>query len=193
VTDKGLFRRRALSARRSLDTRLRARASAVIQRQCLQYVTNLGVNHVLLYRALADEVDTTWLFSRLRQAIYAPVTRGSGHMQWRHVSPDTRWKKGAHGVQEPEDGTLWTQETGASLLICPMAGFDRQGNRLGLGLGCFDRWLAENGHHLLRIIGLAFACQEIPHIPRDAHDFPMDTIITETEIIECRISSASSP
>ncbi len=193
MTDKHTLRQRALSARRSLDEAQRARASAAIQHRCLEYIACLGgIDHILLYRALSDEVDTTHLFSQLHQTTYAPVTRGSGHMQWRRVTPDTQWEKGAHGVQEPSDGAFWTPQSGTSLLICPIVGFDRQGNRLGLGLGCFDRWLAEHARYLQRVIGLAFACQEVPHIPCDTHDFPMHAIITEMETIECRTSSTSS-
>lgn len=187
MTDKQQLRQHALGARRGLDRARRASASMAVQQRCLQYVAGLGhVDDVLLYRALPDEVDTTLLFARLPANTYAPVTRKGGSMQWLSVGPQTEWRKGAHGVHEPLDGRPWIPGHGRSLLVCPMAGFDRQGNRLGLGLGCFDRWLAGSARHLHRIIGLAFACQEVPGIPCDAHDIPMHVIITETETLKCR-------
>ncbi|PJC70988.1 MAG: 5-formyltetrahydrofolate cyclo-ligase, partial [Zetaproteobacteria bacterium CG_4_8_14_3_um_filter_59_5] len=71
-------------------------------------------------------------------------------------------------------------------LLCPLVGFDRCGNRLGMGKGCFDRWLDGMKNHILLGVGLAFACQECPRIPAEAHDMPLDIIITEGETIACR-------
>jgi len=187
MTNKQLLRKRTMVARRSLTPAQRADASLTIQERLLEHLaSHSAIINVLLYRALADEVDTGHLFSKLSQTAYAPVTHTSGSMQWHRVMPETQWRKGNYGVEEPEGGNLWAPSCDASVLVCPMAGFDRQGNRLGLGLGCFDRWLASFAGHLHDVIGLAFACQEISHIPYDRHDVPMQTIITEAEIIQCR-------
>jgi len=71
------------------------------------------------------------------------------------------------------------------VLLCPLTAFDRQGNRLGMGKGCFDYWLSKHRHGLDQVIGLAFSGQEVAHIPAEAHDAPLDYIITEKEVIEC--------
>lgn len=66
------------------------------------------------------------------------------------------------------------------ILIVPLAGFDRQGNRIGYGGGYYDRTL-----QLLRetvpvtAIGLAFAVQELPEIPAEPFDQPLDVIVTD--------------
>ena len=60
----------------------------------------------------------------------------------------------------------------------PLLGFDRYGTRLGYGGGYYDRTLA----HLQkrpRLVGFAFARQEIDRIPRQPHDVPLDAIVTE--------------
>lgn len=187
ITNKQALRERALAARRSLSAKQRTDASLAIQDRLIGHLASHdAITNILLYRALADEVDTSRLFLQLGQTMYAPITHVSGSMQWHKVTTDTQWKKGNYGVNEPEGGCPWTPVSGTSVLICPMAGFDRQGNRLGLGLGCFDRWLANFGCHLHSIAGLAFGCQEVSHIPCDKHDVPMHAIITETEIIQCR-------
>jgi 5-formyltetrahydrofolate cyclo-ligase len=72
------------------------------------------------------------------------------------------------------------------VLLVPMLAFDRKGYRLGYGGGFYDRTLA-----LLRqeksvtAIGVAFAGQEVDSVPRDAHDQPLDFIMTEKEVITC--------
>jgi len=144
-----------------------------------------GVLNILLYRSLADEVDTHALFQQISQTIFSPVTHISGHMKWQEIRPETVWQKGDFGVDEPETGRLWTPDFGPTMLICPMAGFDRQGNRLGMGRGCFDRWLEHSANHMHSIAGLAFSCQEVVEIPSDAHDISMQIIFTESEAIQC--------
>lgn len=67
-----------------------------------------------------------------------------------------------------------------AVLIVPLVGFDRRGNRLGYGGGYYDRTLQslrESGS--VTAIGLAFAAQELPEIPADPFDQPLDLIVTE--------------
>jgi len=89
-------------------------------------------------------------------------------------------------VLEPQSTQLWQPAAGESVLVAPLVGFDRAGSRLGMGLGCFDRWLADQRAHMGALIGLAFSCQEVEAIAHDAHDIPLDWIITEKESIACR-------
>lgn len=71
-----------------------------------------------------------------------------------------------------------------SVLIVPLAGFDRSGNRIGYGGGYYDRTL-----ELLRksgqtsAVGLAFAVQELPDIPAEPFDQPLDMIVTDLGMI----------
>jgi len=145
---------------------------------------------LLTYRSLSDEVDTSRFFDLPGKLggrkIYAPLTQQAGHLQWRSIGPETRWQPGCFGIMEPEAGMLWSPIENPAVLACPLVGFDRCGNRLGLGKGCFDRWLGEVKSHILLSIGLAFSCQECPPIEVEAHDIPLDIIITEGEIITCR-------
>lgn len=67
------------------------------------------------------------------------------------------------------------------LVIAPLIAFDGQGYRLGQGGGYYDRTLAAlRAGGRLFAIGLAYAGQEVDRIPRDAHDQPLDAILTES-------------
>ena len=189
---KNEFRIQALARRRALTGSERKRYSDEILRKLRAYLNaDPELRHAprLIYRARNDEADTRALFEAetLRHhKTYAPCTQTSGDMHWRRIIPETRWQSGAFGIQEPVGGEAWEASREAAVLICPLVGFDRNGNRIGLGKGCFDRWLAGHRRHILRIIGLAFACQECPPIACEAHDVALDTVITEEEIISCR-------
>jgi 5-formyltetrahydrofolate cyclo-ligase len=91
---------------------------------------------------------------------------------------------GSFGLQEP------VERIPASLnildaVIVPLVAFDRHGARLGYGMGFYDAFLHELPRSVERI-GLAFSIQEMNHIPVFPHDEPLDTIVTEQEIIHVR-------
>lgn len=64
-------------------------------------------------------------------------------------------------------------------IIVPGVAFDRNGNRLGLGGGYYDRFL--NQVERAKRIALAFDFQIVDEVPNEPHDEKVDLIITETE------------
>jgi 5-formyltetrahydrofolate cyclo-ligase len=64
------------------------------------------------------------------------------------------------------------------LIITPLLAFDRDGGRLGQGGGYYDRTFAACPH-ILRV-GLAYAGQEAPSLPMEAHDQRLHGVLTET-------------
>ncbi|MBN2021926.1 MAG: 5-formyltetrahydrofolate cyclo-ligase [Pirellulales bacterium] len=67
------------------------------------------------------------------------------------------------------------------LVVVPVVAFDARGNRLGHGAGYYDRFLRQVRHDAPKI-AMAFACQMFAEIPADAHDVPVDRIVTETDV-----------
>lgn len=65
------------------------------------------------------------------------------------------------------------------LTVVPLIAFDQDGYRLGYGGGYYDRLLAVTP---TPAVGVAFAMQEAANLPRDAHDVPLDWIVTEDAI-----------
>jgi len=184
--EKPRIREQLLARRRGLSTDERERFSAAIQRNLCEELDRHGIRHVLIYRGMNDEVDTGMVLEAdAGKNIYAPHTPHAEHMEWRRITPDSTWARGPFGVMEPQSGEPWTPSERPAALICPMAGFDRKGNRLGLGLGCFDRWLGAHRADIDLLVGLAFSCQEWPALPTEAHDIPLQLILTEREVIVC--------
>ncbi|MEJ1158112.1 5-formyltetrahydrofolate cyclo-ligase [Prosthecomicrobium sp. N25] len=74
-----------------------------------------------------------------------------------------------------------------SVMLVPLAAFDRRGYRIGYGKGHYDRAIERlAGRGPLLEIGIAFACQEIEHVPAEPHDRPMQVVVTEEGAIPCR-------
>jgi 5-formyltetrahydrofolate cyclo-ligase len=68
------------------------------------------------------------------------------------------------------------------ILLVPLSAFDARGHRIGYGAGHYDRAIARLIEKGLspRLIGLGFECQLVGHVPDEAHDVPLEAIITET-------------
>lgn len=89
---------------------------------------------------------------------------------------------GGFGVHEPRADAPPVEP---DLVLVPLLAFDRTGARLGYGAGHYDRTLpALRARPGFRAIGLAFAAQEVDRLPAEAHDAPLDGIVTETAYIE---------
>jgi len=193
VISKQELRSRILAVRSELPAELKKKYSIDIEQSLFRFLKTDAPNdhHLLAYRALPDEVDTSALFASPPCAIYAPRMHGKEDMHWLGINSATKWIRGTFGIEEPEGGPDWADEQSPAVLLCPLVGFDRRGNRLGMGKGCFDRWLEKYRQRIDIIIGLAFSCQEIESIPAEPHDIPLDVVITEKETIKCRPPSIS--
>jgi len=73
------------------------------------------------------------------------------------------------------------------LLFVPLLAFDRRGYRLGYGAGFYDRTLAKlRAERRTTTVGIAYAVQELPEIPAEAHDQKLDYVLTDREWINCQ-------
>ena len=69
------------------------------------------------------------------------------------------------------------------LVLASGLGFDKKGNRIGLGAGYYDRFIVK----VLKgtILGVAFSNHLIDLVPIDENDMSMDYLVTEKELFKC--------
>ncbi len=75
-------------------------------------------------------------------------------------------------------------ENDFDLIIVPGIAFNLNGYRLGWGFGFYDDFLSRVNKKAKKI-GLAYEFQ-IANFPTESHDIPVDKIITEKRIVECK-------
>lgn len=134
------------------------------------------VTRQLLRKTLRDRGRVIVPYCSQEQLLLASIE------SWDELAP------GAFGVLEPK---LWVQKSpvrhiapaDVELVLVPGVAFDFRGGRLGYGKGYYDRLLTCLPSNCLRI-GLAFECQLIERIPVEAHDEPMDLVVTEDRVIQ---------
>lgn len=134
------------------------------------------------YWPIRDELDVTSVIGRLMDAgqpVCLPVVLGDDQpLELRMWADGAPLYEAGFGTLAPEAGAPLAEP---DVILVPLLGFDKHGTRLGYGGGYYDRTLAAMPRRP-RLIGFAFALQEIDHIPRDTHDIPLDTIVTEAGV-----------
>jgi len=179
ASEKKELRERARARRIEL-----ARALPDFAERIAGFVHALPLNRgmdVAGYRARPDEADPSRLLEALKaqgHEISYPRVATKGHPLNFHVPvADEPWLTGAFGIPEPRPD--WPRAIPAVLLV-PLLAFDAEGYRLGYGGGYYDRTLAHlRSRRAVTAIGIAFAGQEVPFIPRDSGDQSLHGILTE--------------
>ena len=138
---------------------------------------------IALYMAIGGEVDLEPLFSKcwkLGKRTCIPVFNAAAKIyEMAEVSAETRYKTGHYGIREPLFPALLPMDR-VDLVAVPGVAFDRKGNRLGRGGGYYDRLL--DGFSGVSA-AVAFDFQIFPEIPCEAHDRPVDALVTEAELV----------
>lgn len=135
---------------------------------------------------LADEVDLRPAFEGWRDAGHTmalPRMQGRARpLAFHVVRPGDHLVEGHFGVHEPAPDAPAVRPR---IVIVPLLGFDRRGDRLGYGLGFYDRTLdsLRGDDPRLLAIGVAFALQEVPEVPTTAGDRALDAVVTEAAVI----------
>jgi 5-formyltetrahydrofolate cyclo-ligase len=177
----------ARKARRSMSAPERARASRQIADRFLNSRYFMRSHTIGCYVSSWDEVDTSAIIERAWRAkkrIFLPVTGAHRTMRFRETIPETELAMNDFGLWEPVSGTSIDVDK-LDVVVTPLVAFDSQRHRIGMGGGYFDRTFAflRNRRYWLRpkLIGLAFACQEVPAIAPNPWDIPVFRVFTESD------------
>ncbi len=185
ATTKTTLREAALKRRAELSPRTRELASAAIAERVVTVLGKTRPRAIAAYLPFGGEVDPGAILqwaaaNKLVTAVPAMVD--TGHMVFRRYVPDDPLVRDAFGIASP---TAEAPVVDPDLLVMPVSGFDRSGNRLGKGRGHYDRVIADlraRGFAPL-LVGVAFSVQEVPSVPAEPHDVRLDMVVTETETV----------
>lgn len=185
---KKRLREKCLNARKSLSPEQRKKYSETIVKNIVLSEEFKAAERILIYAPVGAEADITGL-ENLPEAydkIFAyPVCIDAETMEayvpgcgFHDSNKNVYWHIGKYNIQEPipEKSTLMKPED-IDLVICPCAGFDEAGNRLGMGGGYYDRYLPECTK--AKIAAAAFEVQKTEEIPEEAWDVRPEKVFTE--------------
>ena len=138
---------------------------------------------IAAYLALPDEVSTAALIASAGKAgktVCVPALDSDrNEYRFAKLGADTRLATGPFRVREPASPN-WLDIASCDLVLAPGVAFDRTGRRLGHGYGFYDR-LLKNAPGVRA--GIAYSFQVVDELISEAHDIPMDMVITEHGVL----------
>lgn len=191
------LRTRCLATRKALTPAQVAASSAAMAKRLLQFQPYLGARLLHTYVASVDnEVDTAGLIRQSLargQEVAVPVVQpGTRVLRHALIQDLGQLQPGRWGLLEPAAGhPCWLEDLGRiDLVVVPGLAFDRRGNRLGLGGGYYDRFLARVSAPKA---GLIYSALLLDALPAEAHDIPMDLVVTEAAAYCCAEERGACP
>lgn len=183
VEEKALLREGMRKLREKLSDEEVVKKSSAITKRLLQLEEYRKARTVMFYMGINKEVKTE---ETVKEALGAgkmavvPVTDlEKGRIVPVRLASLSSLKPGAYGILEPAGGRE-VDEKGIELVIVPGLAFDSDCNRIGYGLGFYDRFL---GKVKAKKVALAYEMQIVDRVLATEEDVPMDAIVTEERVI----------
>jgi 5-formyltetrahydrofolate cyclo-ligase len=173
AVDKASLRRGFVRARAAMSDSARIAAGRLIRDAVLDLPQVSAAGTVAAYYSVGTEPDTHGLvFALWKRGSYVilPVLLPDGDLDWASYEGPDSLAPGPRGLLQPVEpvrgpGTV----ARADVVLVPALAVDVSGNRLGRGLGCYDRVLARVGGQI-PTIGLLYDGELVPSLPAEPHD-----------------------
>ncbi|HEX4872912.1 MAG TPA: 5-formyltetrahydrofolate cyclo-ligase [Nevskiaceae bacterium] len=183
--DKSTLRRLARARRLAVPAAERRRAAQAAARAALRLIGRRPCC-VALYLESGSELST----APLRRALWAaghrvvvPAILPGHRLRFHALTAASRLRRGAMDIREPCQRRP-VPLSAIEVLILPLLAVDAAGTRLGAGGGYYDRLLARcRGRRRPLRVGYAYAVQQLPTIPREPWDVPLQALVTERGIL----------
>ena len=184
------LRKSVLSLRDTLSTEQRTLKSDAIVKKLFEQEALQNGDHIFTYVNFRSEVVTKTLITRLLtlgKTVSVPITRVKQKRLdiVKITDPEGELVPGYCGIPEPRESIIEAQKVEAGtidLIVLPGSVFDKRCGRFGYGGGYYDRLLAQVPSATR--IALAFDLQIVDKLPLQDHDEVLDTVITETLILQ---------
>ena len=169
-----------LEQRNGIPKQEREVQSGLICQQLWELILSSKARVIHSYLTMGSEVNILPLLQKALEAgltVVVPKTLRKRQIQnlvlhdLRHMEP------GIFGTYHPEDSEEYLGKY--DLVIVAGLAFDPEGYRVGYGGGYYDTFLATQ--QFARKIGVLYPFQLVEKVPREAHDIPVDVLLTGRE------------
>jgi len=186
---KHAIRAESLAARRALTPDQAIQKSTAILERLRSLPAFESARALLVYVSSKDnEVDTLHLIRSAiesgRKVLVPVAVTSTREMVWSELRSLDELTPSTFGIMEPKEDCVRPVEHGErDVALVPGIAFDAAGRRIGYGGGYYDRFLASFSG---KKVALAYELQVYDSIPSEPHDLPVDVIVTEDRLINCR-------
>jgi 5-formyltetrahydrofolate cyclo-ligase len=185
INFKAQIRKERLALRDAIPADVRAEKSAAMAAHGGRILVFAPGTVISGFLPIRSEADIGPLMERLRlrgAQLCVPVILDKETIVFRELAENSALVSGTFGTAQPGPDAA---ELEPDILLVPLSAFDREGQRIGYGAGYYDRAIARLREKGLarQLIGIAFDCQEVPSVPAEPHDVPLDAILTESGLV----------
>ncbi|QQR84131.1 5-formyltetrahydrofolate cyclo-ligase [Candidatus Peregrinibacteria bacterium] len=178
---KETLRAECLKKRSALSSEIRAEKTKLIV-STLENTEQLKQSGVILgYWAINEEVNINevlidWSHSK---TILLPRLINAEQFEVAPIESLADLKENRWRIKEPTTPAYWGP---IDLILVPGVAFGKNGERIGMGKGYYDRFL--KNHSTTPKWGLAFQEQILDQIPNESYDVPVDLVVTEKQVYQ---------
>lgn len=174
--------------RRALTPEQQQTAAVQAAERALNFAPVQQAKKIALFLSFDGELSTRPLIAKLwqhKQQVYLPVLHpfSAGQLLFIRYEPTTVLTPNRLSIPEPplDIRHLATLDE-LDVVMVPLVAFDRQGQRLGMGGGFYDRTLQNWQQHGFLPVGLAHDCQQVDELPVAEWDVPLPAMITPSHL-----------
>ena len=186
VGDRAQLRRELRQSRRAVPAAERIAAAEALADHLFRLPFAPQAGYAAGYWALDGEIPLhAWQLRLPPTVIYClPVLHEDQRLRFAPWRPGDALAPNRYGIPEPDVAITSLLDAAAMAFVAvPVVGFDRCGQRLGMGGGWYDRSFAFRHDHPAPpwLAGVAFSTQRVDALTAQAWDVRMDAICTESE------------
>ncbi|WP_100638091.1 5-formyltetrahydrofolate cyclo-ligase [Marinobacter salexigens] len=188
--------RKQLRQRRcSLSLREQEQASASLALNLLKNPDLHRARHIAIYLPNDGEIDPHPYMTMARNKgiqFYLPVLHPihSGRLVFSPYYDGVELTANRYGIPEPAFSKGLRRPAWAlDAVLFPLVGFDRNGGRLGMGGGFYDRTFAFSRLRprlAPKLIGLAHDFQKVDELPIEPWDVPLHSVVTDKQVYQVK-------
>jgi 5-formyltetrahydrofolate cyclo-ligase len=187
---KQILRNSIRARRQALAPSHQHRTSRAILKRLSKHPLFLNSQNIAFYLANDGEVDPLPLMQLAhlsKKNCYLPVIKSDRSLGFVSYRPGAPLINNRYGIAEPCGRRGQISPYKLDLVIMPLVAFDRQGGRLGMGGGFYDRSFQTPGSTRYSkgplLLGLGHAFQEVAYLELEDWDVKLAVIATEKELI----------
>lgn len=147
----------------------------------------INAKNIGFYHSVRGEANPSSLRTSDKQFFLPALSKNKDQgLIFIELTDDTQFNDNEFAIPEPcykEDKTIETSSL--DLIIIPLLAFDKNGNRLGMGGGFYDRCFSfrKNIKTKPLLMGYAYDFQEVGYLNPEPWDIGLDMIATENRLI----------
>ncbi|MBA2816212.1 5-formyltetrahydrofolate cyclo-ligase [Candidatus Pantoea persica] len=186
--DRHALRQHLRHLRRALTDKQQVQAADLLAEHAVNFAPVARAARIALFLSVDGELNTRPLIAKLWQMnkqVYLPVLHpfAAGHLLFLCYTPETVLTPNKLRIPEPPlDIRQLTPLDRLDVMMVPLVAFDRDGQRLGMGGGFYDRTLQNWRQHGFLPVGLAHECQQVERLPVAEWDVPLTAVLTPSRL-----------